>query len=64
MRYRQLRFRKENQGCKIPDASGIVKKTDYNAKITELENKMLTNSALSAAESKIPDNSSLVKKTD
>ena len=52
------------QTKKIPDTSGIVKKTDYNAKITELKNKMLTNSALSAAESKIPDNSSLVKKTD
>ena len=36
------------QTKKIPDASGIVKKTDYNAKITE---------------SKIPDKG-LVKKTD
>ena len=52
------------QAKKIPDTIGIVKKTDYNAKITELENKMLTNSAMSAAESKIPDNSSLVKMTD
>ena len=52
------------QAKKIPDTIRIVKKTDYNAKITELENKMLTNSAMSAAESKIPDNSSLVKMTD
>ena len=36
---------------KIPDISALVKKTDYNAKITETENK-------------IPDICSLAKKTD
>ena len=35
---------------KIPDTSGLVKKTNYNTKIAELENK-------------IPDTSGLVKKT-
>ena len=25
---------------KIPDTSGLVKKTDYNTKITEIENKI------------------------
>ena len=27
---------------KFPDTSGLVKKLDYNAKITELENKILS----------------------
>ena len=36
---------------KTPDISALVKKTDYNAKITETENK-------------IPDICSLAKKTD
>ena len=53
---------------KIPDANSLVKKTDLNAKITEIENKipcitgLATNSALTAVENKIPDVSSLVKK--
>ena len=47
----------------------MVKKTDFNAKITEMESKILiitglaTNSALGSVENKIPDVSSLVKKT-
>ena len=55
---------------KIPDVSGLVKKTDFNSKITEVEGKipsitgLVTNSALTAVENKIPDVSSLVKKTD
>ena len=55
---------------KTPDANGLVKKTDLNAKITEIENKipnisgLATNLALAAVENKIPDVSSLVKKTD
>ena len=54
---------------KIPDTSGLVKKTDYNAKISEIENKipicgLATNVALTAVENKMPDVSSLVKKTD
>ena len=45
-------------------------KTDYNTKITELENKihdisnLATKTALSAIENKIPSVSNLVKKTD
>ena len=45
----------------------MFKKTDYNAKLTEIENKtpsisgLATNSALTAVENKIPDVSSLVK---
>ena len=53
----------------ILDASGIVRKTDYNTKITEIEGKILnisslaTNAALTAVENKIPNISSLVKKS-
>ena len=56
------------QKKKVPDTSGFVKKTDYNAKITDIECKianisgLATNAALSAVEHKIPDVSSLVKK--
>ena len=48
----------------------MVKKTDFNAKVTEIEGKipsisgLATNSALAVVENKIPDVSSLVKKTD
>ena len=55
---------------KNSDSSGLVKKTDYNAKITELESKILsisglaTNAALTAVEHKIPHVISLVQKTD
>ena len=51
---------------KIPDTSGLVKKT----KLTELQNKipdvsgLATKTALTAVENKIPDVSSLVKKTN
>ena len=51
---------------KIPDTSSLVKKTDNNTKITEIENKissgLVTNAALTAVENKIPGISSLVKK--
>ena len=53
---------------KIPHTSGLVKKLDYNAKITEIENKipsisgLATTSALTSLENKIPNISSLVKK--
>ena len=46
----------------------LKKKTDLNAKITEVEGRipritgLATNSALTAVENKIPDVSSLVKK--
>ena len=55
---------------KIPDFSDLVKKTDFNSTITEIEDKipsitgLATTSALTAGENKIPDVSSLVKKTD
>ena len=45
----------------------MFKKTDFNAKVTEIESKtpsisgLDTNSALTAVENKIPDVSSLVK---
>ena len=58
------------QTKKIPDTSGLVKKTNYNAKITEIEGKissssgLTTTSALTTAENKIPDVSNLAKKTD
>ena len=48
----------------------MVKKTDFNAKVTEIEDKipsisgLVTNSALNAAENKIPYVSILVKRTD
>ena len=48
----------------------LLKKTDYNTKITEIENRipdisnLATKTALTTVENKIPDVSSLVKKTD
>ena len=48
----------------------IVKKTDYNAKITEIDGKipdisnLTTKTALNTVENKIPDTSGLVKKID
>ena len=54
----------------IPDVSSLVKKTDLNAKIAEIESKipgitgLATNSALTVVENEIPDVSSLVKKAD
>ena len=55
---------------KIPEISGLVKKTDFNTKVTEVEGKILsitglaTNSVLTAVENKIPDVNGLVKKTN
>ena len=55
---------------KIPDTSGLVKKTDYNAKITEIEGKipsisgLATNAALTAVENKMPNISNLIKKNN
>ena len=52
---------------KIPDTSGLTKKTDYNTKIAEIEGKVpdVTNLATKAdVENKISDVSNLVKKTD
>ena len=53
---------------KIPDTIGLVKKVDYNAKITEIEGKipsisgLATNAALTIVEKKQPNISSLVNK--
>ena len=53
---------------KIPNTSGLIKKREYNVKITEIEGKvpsisgLATNAALSAVEEKIPNVSNLVKK--
>ena len=53
---------------KIPNTSKLVKKSDYIAKISEIENKipsingLVTTSALTAVENKIPNVSSFVKK--
>ena len=53
---------------KIRDTSARIKKTDYNAKLTKLENKipdascLATKTALTLVENKIPSVSSLVKK--
>ena len=55
---------------KIPDTSGLVKKTDYNTKITEIQDKIpdvsssVTKPVLTTVENKIPSVSCLVKKTD
>ena len=52
----------------IPDTSGLAKKRDYNAKITEIENKipsisgLATTYILNVVENKIPDVSTLTKK--
>ena len=54
---------------KISDTRGLLKKTDYNAKIAKIEGKMpsisdfTTNAALTTVENKIPNISSLVKKS-
>ena len=51
----------QNQKIKIPDTSGLVKKTDYNAKIAEIKDKipdisnLATIVALTTVENKIPD---------
>ena len=53
---------------KVPDFSGLVKKTDFNSKISEVEDKIFsitglaTGSALATVENKLPNVSNLVKK--
>ena len=53
---------------KILDARSLVKKTDYNSKITEIESKIPDNLAIKAAltsvENKIPNISGLATKTE
>ena len=54
---------------KIPDIRGLVKKADYNAKISEKKKKtpticgLATNFALAAVENKLPNISSRKKQT-
>ena len=63
-----LKIKSIRETKKITDVSGLIKKTDFNAKVTEIEGKipsiigLATNSALTAVENKIPDVSSLVKR--
>ena len=58
----------QNQKIKIPDTIDLVKKIDYNTKITEIQGKipdisnLATKTALSAVENKIHSVSNLVKK--
>ena len=53
---------------KFPDTSDLAKRTNLNAKITEIQGKipsitgLATNSALTAVENKIPNVSNFVKK--
>ena len=55
---------------KIPDTDGLVKKTDYNAKITEIEGKissisgLTTHATLTTVENKMPNINGLVIKPD
>ena len=61
---------KQKQKRKFLIPSGLVKKTDYGTKITNIEGKipdvsgLATKTALITVENKIPDASSLVKRTD
>ena len=54
---------------KITDGSSLVKKTEFNTKVTEIEGKipevssLATNSALAAVENKTPNMTSLITKT-
>ena len=50
---------------KIPDTSNLVKRSDYNTKITEIEvSNLTTKTALTTVENKIPDTSNLTTKTE
>ena len=60
--------KKSDADKKIPDINGLVKKTDYNVKISEIEGKVpsvndvATNVASTSVENKICDVSNLIKK--
>ena len=64
----QIQKKKLVMQTEIPNTSGLVKKRDYNAKITETESKipsisgLATTYVLNAVENKIPDVSTLTKK--
>ena len=57
-----------NADKKIPDISELIKKNNYNAKITEIEGKipsitgLATTAALTTVENKIPNINNIVKK--
>ena len=58
----------QNQKNKIPDSSGLVKRTEYNTKTTEIEGKtrnvsnLATKNESTTVKNKIPSVSSLVNK--
>ena len=60
----------QNQKIKLLILVILLKKTDYNTKVTEIEDKipdissLVTKTALTTVENKIPDVINLVKKTD
>ena len=66
----KYRVDKAKLDTKSPGSSGLVRKPDYNTKLTELESKipdvssLATETSLTAVENKKPMVSSLVKKTD
>ena len=68
----KTKYRTDNSELekKITDTSGLLKEADCNAKITEIEDKipsisaLATNAAITAVENKIPNINSLVKKLD
>ena len=65
----KTKYDTDKSDLEIPDTSKIVKKTDYNAKITGTENKipnfssLATTSEVTAIENKRPNISSFVKKS-
>ena len=65
IKYNKYKSQRENR---IPDTSGLVKKTDYNVKINETAGKktsisgLATNTTLTVVENKILSVSNLVKK--
>ena len=62
--------KKNDADKKIPDTKNLVRKTDLNAKFTEIEGtipsttNLATNSALTVVKNNIPDFRSLVTRTD
>ena len=61
---------KQSQKKKKTDTSKLVRKSDYNAKVSQIEGKILsinglaTTSVLTAVENKVPSVNNLFKKTD
>ena len=66
----QYNIDKSDLEKKILDTGGLVEKSDYNAKITEIESKipsiidLVTSAALNAVENKISNVSNLLKNRD